>query len=103
MISQELAEKLKDAGFPNYDRIYNRVAYPADVYIPTLSELIQACGNEFWSLVKDETLEGVWYARSHPHHIDPMGTPMKKCILIRSVNSPEDAVANLFIKIGKIK
>ena len=43
MISYELAKKLKDAGFPNYEEDWiDEVGFV--LIHPTLSELIGACG-----------------------------------------------------------
>ena len=41
----ELAKQLKEAGFPE-GALLSRT-YIQEVYIPTLSELIEACGNGF--------------------------------------------------------
>jgi len=41
MIDYKLAKQLKELGFPGMKLFW---------YIPTLSELIEACGKEFWQL-----------------------------------------------------
>lgn len=62
MISHDLAKKLKEAGFPQVSTGFNGLGYYKDgtrfgtvlqgkidsliVYIPNLSELIEACGEE---------------------------------------------------------
>ena len=67
----ELAKELKDAGFPQAgdgkwivppDQL---VARKADrIYVPTLSELIKACGDDFRSLERgqDEERKSYWLA-----------------------------------------
>ena len=77
-MNYELAKQLKDAGFPQLPGLYyvgkelwdetqqsdykNRRTPPRDTWIkaPTLSELIEACGEEFGSLSKGNN--GIWYA-----------------------------------------
>jgi hypothetical protein len=59
----ELAKQLKDAGFKQkgvgYDEKYNMHAYEESKYpehvvtFPTLSELIEACGDEFFALIHE--------------------------------------------------
>lgn len=53
------------------------------VYVPTLSELIKACGDRFWSLLRDES--NTWYCG---------GSEIES-------SSAEEAVARLWIKINK--
>lgn len=58
------------------------------VYVPTLSELIEACGDEFLSLTYDWDCKE-WYARGNVGKI------------VRGEETPEIAVAKLFIKLNK--
>ena len=50
----EIAKKLKAAGFPqdgeNYDDHGNQLGDYENGYIPTLKELIKACGERFYEL-----------------------------------------------------
>ena len=53
------------------------------VHIPNLSELIEACGDGFWSL--NRTLEGTWFVEA-----------MDWCETVPG-NTAEEAVANLYL------
>lgn len=87
MISYALAKELKDAGFPQHGtdvmsqefdtfierdgklcRAWNRID-PEACYVPTLSELIEACGEGFNSLRVNRVFKNykkwVAYAESH--------------------------------------
>lgn len=66
-MNYELAKRLKDAGFPQGQyRLGNRIYPNTDEYeedgahIPTLSELIEACGDRFDYL--ERGVDGCWYA-----------------------------------------
>jgi len=51
-MKNELAKKLKDAGFPFRPRVAEVNIFPPETfYIPTLEELIEACGENFHCLV----------------------------------------------------
>jgi hypothetical protein len=54
---------------------------------PTLSELIEACGDEFYELVRDE--DGTFICRSDYTEMD-----IVRC------STPEEAVANLYLKLN---
>ena len=62
------------------------------VYLPTLEELIEACGDEFRGLeVGDwpaEDKSHIWYAKS-------------KSQVIAEGSTPEEAVANLWLELNK--
>ena len=77
MISYELARKLHDAGFQSKD----------NAYIPTLEELIEACGDRFAMLGKNK--DG-WRSMSNGNFgANVEGT------------SPDEAVANLWLILNK--
>ena len=95
----ELAKKLKDAGFPQADpnRALNvgTFQYVGDnsdketlCYIPTLSELIEACGHYFYQLTKED--DGSWTCASIN------GYP-KSGFGVTNSPTPEEAVANLWM------
>lgn len=111
MITYELAKKLKDAGFPQgtgkdgehhecphkefYQDSAILILHGTEcndwVYFPILSELIEACGDEFLKLVK--SYKYGWEAVQ-------VLNPKKK--RIRGIgNSPEEAVANLWLELSK--
>ena len=98
-----LAKQLKEAGFPQFyasfmldygDRKGQRIFYDNEwVYTPTLSELIEACGEDFGELQreKDEAGEVIWYA-THRVMNDMTGGYARG-------KAPSEAVAKLYIKI----
>lgn len=100
MISYKLARELKDSGFSQKGngRFIFSTGYilpqGADselaVYIPTLSELIKACGNRFNYLLQKK--ECVWLANSYFE--DDMEVFGKENGFGKT---PEEAVANLWV------
>lgn len=111
MISYELAKQLKDAGFdqtrgvgkswaiyetngvastpPELLEAPNRFKYQEIYYCPTLSELIMACGEGFMRLTRIAD-SGQWY-------IEGWSSPIIKLY----ADTPEEAVANLYIALNK--
>lgn len=103
-MNYELAKKLKEAGFaqkqPTMVESFeikggtlNIVGEP--VYTPTLSELIEACGDEFhqvnhWQLSDNRD----WVAKGRSEKLNSGITGNGK--------TPEEAVANLWIKLNEI-
>lgn len=103
-----LAKKLKDAGFPQRD---NRIAlYPSGyvlrgakkgieesrvvrAYPPTLSELIEACGNDFGELANygNGKYGACVYSFADENH--------KEWI---DGKTPEEAVANLWLSLSAV-
>lgn len=110
-ISYELAKRLKDAGFPQLheadpkgegkklisDNLADNMEIDAGiVYAPTLSELIEWCGNDFYGLFKDQENNRVsylgWKATGMTNlHVDSR--------LHGEGRTPEVAVAELGIKL----
>jgi hypothetical protein len=93
MLSYELAKALQDAGFPQSGS-GTRVA-PPDVlvarrddfaYVPTLEELIEACGDAFFAVEKAAT----WRAQS-----------ATAPVLVYRGNTPTEAVARLWLGLNK--
>lgn len=94
-MNYELAKQLKDAGFPQkhepfcvkipmeLDTLGNQIRY----FMPSLSELIEACGDRLQAL--ERTGLG-WRALVSPIRESAMG--------IHGL-TPEEAVANLWLKI----
>jgi len=103
-MNYKLAKQLKDLGFPQEgtDRYLkegiskkgtsildsDKVYYS---YKPTLSELIEACGDGFMSLFKAISLyeDEEWWAGDSSSRLKTTG------------KTPEEAVANLYIKLNK--
>jgi hypothetical protein len=105
-MNYELCKKLKDAGFPQNSKtisfgediipIENPNSEEMKVSIPTLSELIEACGNRFSSLTllaeNPTTKQKLWQSRGEK-------------IDLSWNYSPEEAVANLWLALqdNKVK
>jgi len=102
IISLKLAKQLKDVGFTQegdgemvkYDCEMKEQFLIAentgveDIYIPTLSELIEECGEEFDELVR---LSEEWIARGNYSNNDGIKVFAK---------TPEEAVAKLYLKLN---
>ena len=92
-MTHELAKQLKDAGFPQEGNKYQGPQKEAGeatlsnelVLIPTLSELIEACGDISFSLNKTNT--GFW--------IESVKGDTE------TYPTPEEAVANLWLALNK--
>jgi hypothetical protein len=99
-MNYELAKELKDAGFPQGYGQYvgkdwkgggnaqaaQQMGLSEGAYVPTLSELIEACGNDFLALSR---LNGQWTASAHNPRFDGDGS------------TPEEAAARLWLAIRK--
>ena len=112
----ELALKLKNAGFPveengnkfycngnlcgrNYDDCYEEI-----VRIPTLSELIEACGEEFGELVRcnDYEIKPMWRAYPTREAFNESDNDCEvDCCGYETGSTPEEAVAKLWLAINK--
>lgn len=109
-MNYETAKKLKDAGFPQGDDLYCKCAFLSDkeqgkqdvtydchtekVANPTLSELIEACGEYFGALVR---VKNVWKAVAIGRTMDDLTLPSQEC----EGTTPEEAVANLYLALNK--
>lgn len=101
MINYKLAKQLKEVGFPQ--EVYGEASAKGyasraramwlnqDIYIPTLSELIEACGDEFGmvEMFRPNVDRTIWYARGYNHTVNYEG------------KTPEEAVAKLYIKLNE--
>ena len=103
-MNYKLAKQLKDAGFPfrkglgckrfvnengeqfNYGQIPPNMK---NEEIPTLSELIDACGDGFWKM---ENQYGRWGVIGRDY----------KVLISVSGKTPEEAVAKLWLKLNKV-
>jgi len=87
-LDYKICKALKDAGFPifldNKGRMF-KDHNGEQVYDPTLSELIEACGDGVFKMVRDKN--GIWYAEN----LFKEGTG----------KTPEEAVANLYLALNK--
>jgi hypothetical protein len=107
-ISIELAMKLKIAGFPapkKEDSWIGKtfVGYGESsivggnggvAYVPTLSELIEACGEKFWRLELNPIIANQWLVWGLKNKED--------CMTIGdSGSTPEEAVAHLWLALNE--
>lgn len=106
-MNYELAKQLKDAGFPqDYftsfefwigEKLYNQKTWAggsgdfSDIFVkkPTLSELIEACGDNFDNLKVQRTFTTKWFAT---------GNVMPG--FVGYGPTPKEAVAKLWLKIN---
>lgn len=109
MISYELAKELKDAGFAadrdvlgtqtgvggGHTWLYGPKGVESDdmAYVPTLSELIAACGEDF-ELLTIQPVGEKWRADSWPFGGKKMNVEGKG-------QTPEEAVAKLWLAVHK--
>lgn len=94
MTNYELAKKLKDAGFPQTGlsgQWPSNGPRPEDqVYAPTLSELIEACGNRISAILQWDRDGNKWSAQADG---DSRSSEYG--------NTPKEAVANLWLKLNE--
>lgn len=121
----ELAKKLNDAGFVQSSSLYSNACFVDSVHypnlftamahtltidgketevimVPTLSELIEACGDRFEELRVGRnkfTGEELWSASEHIRLIDDK----KSTALVGVAESAEEAVANLWLALQNSK
>ena len=96
-MTYELAKKLRQVGFPFKECELETCTYIGDsldesgknYHYPTLSELIEACGEKFGYLDKSKL---GWIAGDN----ESKGVPYMKF-----VETPEEAVANLWLELNK--
>lgn len=105
-MNYELAKKLKDAGFPMKETFSgidqlpsgNRAYYDQEHKIsPTLSELIEACGDKFEYLNRVHGGTDSWFAGTQD---DYAGTEMS-IFQGEKGSTPEEAVANLWLDLNR--
>lgn len=107
-MNYELAKELKDAGFPQKERsiiVGNEDSFVADptrlnewLYAPTLSELIEACGERFAGIEKDPVVRGAeeWSAAAWVELEGDDGRQVSEF-----GPTPEEAVARLWLALNK--
>ena len=104
-MNYELAKKLEKAGFPqkrdeggsqfdyiDIDGIRGNLDAPVDYYVPSLEELIDACGDKFHALFVDKTTEGIVFCA------DSFITVSAETL---TGKTPSEAVANLYLALNK--
>ena len=102
MIDYKLAKQLKEAGFIFKQKVWEVDDFPPESYkLPTLSELIEACGDEFAELAhptKD------WFAESKTNELkDVCKTCGVRTVepIMQHGKAPEVAVAKLWLKLNE--
>lgn len=90
-MNYELAKKLKEAGFPLKQDTYEAFAHVEGFryVLPTLEELIEACGEEIGGIVRSK--EGNLWST-----LDRAGD-----YALPFSDTPKEAVANLWLKLNK--
>lgn len=89
-MTYEIAKKIKDAGFPISGYcIEDFCDCGYEHRLPTLSELIEACGDGFGSIGRSGDL---WQVSDYSFKIN-----------LYEYESPEEAVANLWLELQNLK
>jgi len=92
-MTYELCKKLKDAGFPIRNNPFSKYDVLEPEYIiPTLSELIEACGKDFMELT--QTKFNHWNANVFTLSKDGIH-------IFGGGDTPEEAVATLWLELNK--
>jgi len=107
-MNYELCKKLKDAKFPVPKSIYSKERYDkwmdedgnlfmcqnnvSDCYNPTLAELIESCGDKFYSLVRMVSEDKIWW---NAHGVES-SFGKTSC----SGSTPVEAVARLWLALN---
>ena len=88
-MNYELTKELKEVGFPQYGEgvSFRHPMTDEPIYAPTLTELIEACGEDFGAL--ERCITGEWRACN----VEYSHTPTK--------DTPEEAVACLWLALSK--
>lgn len=109
MITYDLVQKLKDAGFPLTKNVfYGKDILEPEYNYPTLSELIEACGpykaDDFYL----EVMGNGWRARLIYHGYFPGWPGIKRdddnyvdVDVTEFGSTPEEAVANLWLTLNE--
>jgi len=121
ILTCEKAKELKDAGFKQNGKsnegddgyaigpvVYNDgIEFNKVAYIPTLSELIEACGDEFLSVKMHKKM--IWHSDKGENEYVFMywiaRADYKKAVITPAIETiggtPEEAVANLWLALNK--
>lgn len=89
-MNYELAKELKDAGFPQGDTGRKVGLRSDEAIVPTLEELIEKCGDKFYSLVF--AIDNDWRAFSETDQWNTVATADGK--------TPTEAVARLWLALN---
>ena len=91
IMDYELAKQLKDAEFPEVGSgfLHSEKTWPDELYIPTLSELIEACGEPFRGLTKKHTAQWDWWASAY-----------RNGAIVCGGNAADEAAARLWLALN---
>ena len=96
-MTYELAKKLKEAGLPEgyIGDVESTIGKPGEprIYCPTLEELIEACGNGNFTLIKMR-INGKCSADMKDENGKILGVAL-------NYETPEEAVANLYLALNQ--
>lgn len=100
-MTRALAGELKKAGFPQHEKGYHHPGcgtayFQIKLCIPSLLELIEACGDKYYGLIRKGAT--VWVADGGDYRAGLYGNEF--CIIGKT---PEEAVAKLYLALHKIK
>lgn len=100
-MNYKLAKELKDAGFPVPSWASEDIG-ERGCYSPTLSELIEACGGDFEDLRRVDYPKGNVFFQAYPtddwfNNKSVNRECMRDCCGYESGDTPEEAVARLWI------
>jgi hypothetical protein len=103
-----LAKKLKDAGFPQHQNGHQLDCdNTSEICRPTLSELIEACGDELAELARTTDYDpkgekAMWRAYMTDEAFDKTGIDcVRECDGYEIGDTPEEAVAKLWLALMK--
>lgn len=99
----ELAKQLKNAGFP-FDWIEYDIDGINQITKPTLSQLIEACGDDFAELVRINYPKGNIFYQAYPtdEWFDKSKNDcVRDCCGYETGDTPEEAVARLWLELHK--
>jgi len=121
-ITYELALKLKEAGFPQYGdgnyhdspsyikkleyainnkTMLSRISPDDDmIYLPTLSELIEECGDRFDELIRLKHKEDTYKYSAYSYPCEECGY---EGLYTGRGSTPEEAVAQLYLELNRDK
>jgi len=98
-MTYELAKELKAAGFPFKTDAWFKEGDSSINPTATLSELIEACGRDFWTLKRPQYKRHSWIAEAREYHA--LRYRGERPLTIRNGSTPEEAVARLWLALNK--
>lgn len=103
-MNYELAKQLKEAGFPQvmkegkWYKIQKGHRYVNELYYPTLSELINEIGEDFFRLERTDDIENRWVVKTKYYMNEETGVFENQLAFDKT---PKETVAKLYLKLKK--